>query len=208
MLPIRRVRGDAPFVLTENGLLSMIARQPNDRLPRCISGGIPMDAPLSHRSFVSYIDRSREYYAAQGYVKPYAWAHYGNAPFTPLSKPLSKCRIGLATTAGRRTVSALTGIGFFKRELYTEPAAPPPTRVDTDNLFWDRQATHTEDADSVLPVNRLAEFAAEGRIGSASPRYYGVPTDYSQNRTLEQAAPRILEWCREDGVDAVLLTAL
>ena len=47
-----------------------------------------------------------------------------------------------------------------------------------------------------------------GRIGSASPRFYGVPTDYSQSRTIEQAAPQILEWCREDGVDAVLLSAL
>ena len=167
-----------------------------------------MDAQQPYRSFVSYIDRSREYYAAQGYAKPYAWAHYDAVPFAPLPKPLSACRIGLVTTAGRKAAADPAVTGFFKRELYAEPATPPPTLINTDDLFWDRQATHTKDVDSVLPVNRLAEFAAEGRIGSASPRFYGVPTDYNQSRTLEQAAPRILEWCREDGVDAVLLTAL
>ena len=60
-----------------------------------------MDQLGPHRSFVSYIDRSREYYAAQGYDQPYAWAHYDDVPFTPLEKPLSACRVGLVTTAGR-----------------------------------------------------------------------------------------------------------
>ena len=60
-----------------------------------------MDQLRPYRSFVSYIDRSREYYAAQGYPKPYAWPHYDDVPFTPLQKPLSECRVGLVTTAGK-----------------------------------------------------------------------------------------------------------
>ena len=87
-------------------------------------------------------------------------------------------------------------------------AAPPPKSLFTGDLFWDKKATHTDDVDSFMPVNRLAEYAAAGRIGSVSPRFYGVPTDYSQGRTTERSAPQILEWCREDGLDAVLLTAL
>ena len=94
------------------------------------------------------------------------------------------------------------------KEPYAEPSDPPPTRLFTDDLGWDKEATHTDDVDSFLPVNRLAEYAANGRIGSVSPRFYGVPTDYSQDRTLQRYAPQILEWCREDGVDAVLLSAL
>ena len=31
----------------------------------------------SHRIFVSYIDKSREYYLARGYGNPYRWAHHG-----------------------------------------------------------------------------------------------------------------------------------
>jgi len=167
-----------------------------------------MDYLRSYRSFVSYIDRSREYYAAQGYSKPYAWAHHDDVPFTPLRKPISECRVGLVTTAGRTQAEGLIGAGRLMREPYAEPANPPPTHLFTDDLFWDKEATHTDDVDSFLPVNRLAEYATGGRIGSVSPRFYGVPTDYSQGRTSQRAAPQILEMCREDGLDAVLLSAL
>ncbi len=163
-----------------------------------------------YRSFVSYMDRSREYYAAQGYSKPYAWAHYDDVPFTPLGKALAQCRVGLVTTAARPQTDGLVDPLELMRlkKPYAELSNPPPTHLFTDDLGWDKWATHTDDVDSFLPVNRLAEYVAQGRIASASPRFYGVPTDYSQSRTLERYAPRILEWCREDGVDAVLLSAL
>lgn len=167
-----------------------------------------MDHLRPYRSFTSYIDRSREYYAAQGYPRPYAWARHDDVPFTALRKPLTDCRVGLVTTASRTPVTGAIGTGAYKRELYAERADPTPARLFTEDLFWDKEATHTDDVDSFLPVNRLAECAATGRIGSASPRFYRVPTDYSQTRTMQHSAPRILEWCREDGVDALLLAAL
>jgi hypothetical protein len=169
-----------------------------------------MEHLRAHRSFVSYIDRSREYYAAQGYAKAYAWPCHDDVPFYPLRKPLSECRVGLVTTAGRAqaegTKDALQSMRV--RELYAEPANPPPTRMFTRDLGWDKEATDTDDVDSFLPINRLAEYAANGRISSASPRFYGVPTDYSQRKTSQSYAPQVLEWCREDGVDALLLSAL
>jgi hypothetical protein len=163
-----------------------------------------------YRSFVSYIDRSRNYYAAQGYPKPYAWVHYDDVPFAPLGKKLSECRVGLVTTAARpqtdRTIDALLLMRL--KEPYAEPSDPPPVGLFTDDLGWDKEATHTNDVDSFLPINRLAEYAANGRIGSVSARFYGIPTDYSQSKTSERYAPQILEWCREDGVDTALLSAL
>ncbi|MDD4998322.1 MAG: glycine/sarcosine/betaine reductase selenoprotein B family protein, partial [Syntrophales bacterium] len=78
----------------------------------------------------------------------------------------------------------------------------------TDDLSWDKQATHTDDVDSFLPLHRMSDMAAAGRIGSLSPRFYGVPTDYSQSNTIQRHAPQILAWCRQDGVDAVLLAGL
>jgi len=104
--------------------------------------------------------------------------------------------------------TAPSGLGLAARELYAEPVNPPPTRLFTDDLGWDKEATHTEDIDSFLPINRVAEYAADGRIGSVAPRFYGVPTNYSKSTTLQRYAPQILEWCRDDGVDAVLLSAL
>jgi hypothetical protein len=165
-----------------------------------------MNQRQAFRTFLSYIDRSREYYGAQGYTRPYTWAHYQEVPFTPLRKPLSECRIGLVTTAGRKDSS---GSGqLLPRELYAMTADPIPARLYTQHLFWDKKATHTDDVHSFLPLHRLSEYADAGRIGSVSPRFYGVPTDYSQNRTISHDAPQILKWCREDEVDAVLLSGL
>ena len=38
------------------------------------------------------------FYAAQGYEKPYRWAHFADVPFAPLPKPLAQCRVALVTT--------------------------------------------------------------------------------------------------------------
>lgn len=168
-----------------------------------------MYQPRTHRSFVSYMDRSREYYAAQGYNKPYEWAHYNDVPFTPLKKPLAELRVGLVTTAEKPKLSEVVSLEILvQRVLYAEPSNPPPQNLFTDILSWDKEATHTKDVNSFLPVNQLNEYVSSGRIGSASGRFYGVPTDYSKSKTLNDYAPRILEWCREDHVDAVILTAL
>ena len=47
---------------------------------------------------VRYIDRIRDYYLAQGYEKPYDWAHYDEIPFTPLRKPLAESTVTLFST--------------------------------------------------------------------------------------------------------------
>ena len=48
---------------------------------------------------VPYMQRTRDYYTAIGYTTPYRWAHYVEAPFQPLKKPLSQSRVTIITTA-------------------------------------------------------------------------------------------------------------
>ena len=48
---------------------------------------------------VPYMQRTRDYYAAIGYTTPYRWAHYVDAPFQPLKKPLAQSRVTIITTA-------------------------------------------------------------------------------------------------------------
>lgn len=156
----------------------------------------------SHRSFVSYIDKSREYYLARGYGNPYRWAHHTDAPFAPLAKPLSQSRVALVSTA------ALTRERRTLTEVYCAPTEPPPVALYTDHRSWDKKATHTRDVESFLPIRRVAEYAAAGRIAAPSPRFYGVPTDFSQRRTLDKHAPAILDLCRADAVDVALLVPL
>ncbi len=160
------------------------------------------DFDPTQRGFVSYIDKSREFYLAKGYGNPYRWASNPDAPFTPLTKPLSESRVALVTTA------ALDLHGGRKRGLYAAPAQPAPEALYTHHLSWHKTATHTDDVETFLPVRRLNEYVAEGRLGSLSPRFYGVPTVYSARRTVHEDAPAVLDFCREDGGDIALLVAL
>jgi len=164
---------------------------------------------VTHRSFVSYIDRTREFYAAQGYPEPYVWARHADAPFAALAKPLAKCRVALITTASPWQEGApVDGVLRGGKQVWSGSTNAPPERLFTDDLAWDKEATHTRDVESFLPIRRLQDLAARGRIGGVSLRFHGVPTDYSQRRTREQDAPEILARCREDLVDVALLVPL
>lgn len=154
---------------------------------------------------VRYIERTRDYYRALGYKKDYVWASHEEVPFVRLGKPLGEARIGLVTTAhppGRSNTDA-KGV----RHVWSGPTDPLPV-VNTDKLAWDRESTHTEDRESFLPIATAARLVREGRIGSIAARFHGVPTEYSQRKTVEADAPQILARLREDGVDAILLSAL
>lgn len=153
----------------------------------------------SHRSFVSYIDKSREFYAAQGYPQPYRWAAHDNAPFSPLSKPLSECRVALVTTS-RSADHRVLG-------PYSAPSSPPPPAMQTKHLSWHKEATHTDDLGSFLPLAHLEQMATDGIIGSASPRFAGIPTVYSQRRTATWA-DEVLKTLTEDSVDLAVLIPL
>jgi D-proline reductase (dithiol) PrdB len=161
--------------------------------------------------YVRYIDRTREYYLAEGYAKPYKWAHFEDIPFTRLEKPLARCRVGLVTTSD---IAVETETGARERHdaaamvgnVYSIPVEVAPERLYSRSEHYDQHATTLDDVNSYCPVTRLREMAAAGRIGSLAPRFQGVYTSYSQRVTMERDAPEVLRCCREDGVDVVLLT--
>ncbi len=159
-------------------------------------------ADPTHRIFLSYIDKSRDLYLERGYGNPYRWASHEDAPFSALAKPLADCRFGLVTTA------SLTTADWHAREVYAAPTNPPPDALYTNHLSWHKKVTHTRDVESFLPIRRLEECAADGRIGSVSSRFYGVHTDYSERKTVHEYAPALLDMCRTDCVDVALLVAL
>ena len=154
---------------------------------------------------VRYIERTRDYYRALGYAKDYVWATYADVPFARLAKPLREARIGLVATAHPADKSNHDAAGI--RHVWSGDIDPLPV-VNTDNLAWDRESTHTEDRESFLPIATLNRLAKDGVLGSLAPRFHGAPTGYSQKKTTETDAPELLKRLREDRADAVLLTAL
>ncbi len=161
----------------------------------------------SHRSFISYIDRTREYYRALGYENPYQWAYFDSVPFAQLPGPLAQARVALITTASPYREPSPDELRPPK-EVWSGPTAEPPDRLYTEDLAWDKDSTHTDDTESFLPIRRLQEWAEEGRVGGLTARFHGVPTEYSQRRTIERDAPEILQRCRDDGAHVALLIPL
>ena len=150
---------------------------------------------------VSYMERTRNYYRALGYSNDYRWATFDDVPFTPPAKPLSKLRVVLITTASP------AGFDGVKR-VSSGAISPPPEKLFTDNVAWDKKSTHTNDRESFLPIEAASGLAAEGIFAGLTARFHGVPTEYSQRKTESEDAPEILNRVREDEADAAILCPL
>ena len=152
---------------------------------------------------VPYMDRTRRYYAAQGFEKAYAWAHFDDTPFARPAKPVANSTLALITTAALYERQATD-----PRMVASAETDPAPERLYGDDLSWDKRATHLDDLNSYFPIDRLRELVAEGRLGAIAPRFHCVPTEYSQRRTTMSDAPEVLARCRQDGADIALLVPL
>jgi hypothetical protein len=155
---------------------------------------------------VRYMDRTRDYYRALGYPSDYVWSRFDTVPFAPLTKPLSEATIGLVTTASPPDLGNRDASG--KRQVWSDAISPAPAKLFTNNLAWDKESTHTDDRSSFLPIEAIQHWAEEGLVGSVAARFHGVPTEYSQRKTIDIDAPQVLERLRADGADVALLSPL
>jgi hypothetical protein len=162
------------------------------------------DAPID------YMRRTRDYYIALGYDNPYRWAHYTDAPFTPLKKPLKDSTLALITTAapyqpdkGDQGPGAKYNAGAKFYTVWSgDSAHDHDTRIS--HIGYDRKHTTAKDSGTWFPLPLMREFAGQGRFKLAA-RFHAAPTNRSQRVTLETDAPEILARCRQDQVDAALL---
>jgi hypothetical protein len=163
------------------------------------------DAPIP------YMQRTREYYAAIGYSTPYRWAHYIEAPFTPLRKPLRKARVTIITTAApyrpdkgdQGPGAAYNGGAKFYQVYSGDTSQAHDLRIS--HIGYDRVHTTAEDNGTWFPLPALLRQREQGRIGAVTPRFHGAPTNRSHRVTVETDAPEILRRCREDDTDAAIL---
>lgn len=163
------------------------------------------DAPIP------YMQRTRDYYRAIGYTTPYRWAHYVEAPFTPLRKPLAQSRIALITTAApyrpdkgdQGPGAAYNGGAKFYQVYSGDTSQQHDLRIS--HIGYDRVHTTATDNGTWFPLPALLRAVAAGRVGAVAPRFHGAPTNRSHRVTVETDAPEILRRCREDGADAAIL---
>ena len=183
----------------------------NDTLPDNLDEELGFT--VDHDVPVPYMYRTRTYYQALGYERPYRWAQYVDVPFTPLKKPLSESRVVLISTAApfqpdkgdQGPWSAYNSAAKFYR-IYSLPVEPLPD-LRISHVGIDRLHTSQEDNRSWLPVAQLQRLQAEGRIGELNVRLHGAPTNRSHKTTIEQDCPEMLALLREDDADVAVLVA-
>jgi len=160
---------------------------------------------------IRYIERTRNYYLGLGYDNPYVWAHFLDAPFTPLAKPLNQSVLGLITTAvpfdpqkGPQGQGApYNAAAKFYQPYKKSTIGEVDLRIA--HVGIDRKNANLEDMNCWFPLEAAKRVTATGRIQSLSPHFYGLPTNRSQRHTLEIDAPLILEMLRADKVDVAVL---
>jgi D-proline reductase (dithiol) PrdB len=160
---------------------------------------------------IAYLERIRAYYQGLGYGAPYRWARFDDVPFAALGKPLSECRVGLVTTAApyREDCGALgpgapyNGAAKFYQVYAQSSAGRPDVRIS--HIAYDRVHTTAEDPNTWFPLAQIKRAASEGRIGSVSPRFYGLPTNRSHKTTERVDCPALLSELCDDEVDAAII---
>lgn len=132
-------------------------------------------------------------------------------PWTPAAKPLSRCTLALVTTAG---VHHGAQPPFDMQDAHGDASY---RELDGATIESDFAITHDyydhrdaeRDLNLVLPLARLRELVAEGKIGRLAERHYGFMghIDGPHIATLkQQTAPAVAARLKAAGVDVVLLT--
>ncbi len=151
---------------------------------------------------VRYIEQVRRIYAAE---PPYQWSSYDSSPLAPVGKPLSRCRIALLSSSGiyRQDQPLFDDVknDLTWREIPTDVAI-----ADLRISHFSKNAKAVTDVNTVFPIQRLRELAAEGFIGElASPAFTFMGRIFTRTRLQKEMAPALLERLYALGVDAALL---
>lgn len=162
---------------------------------------------------VSLTDRYRMMYGdwverAQALHHDFRVAENEAVAWTPLSRPLSNCRLALVTTAG---VHKRKDPPF---ETFAARGDPTYRVIPTNTESRDLMVSHghydhsdaDEDINCVFPIDRLRELEATGTIGALSREHFAFMGFNPNPDKLLESAREVAIKLHADHVDVVLLT--
>ena len=130
----------------------------------------------------------------------------GPPVWTPLSKPVSKLRIALITTAGLHFRDEPT---FDFADATFRPIGGGENAGDLvmsqSSANFDKTG-FAEDVNLVFPIDRFRELEARGRIGSLGGVHYSFMGAGVLPKAFEHSASQVAGLLKQDRVDAVFLT--
>jgi D-proline reductase (dithiol) PrdB len=132
---------------------------------------------------------------------------HDDSPWTPLSKPLSECRVALVTTGGlhlRADKPFTNGDQTFR----VIPSGTPPKDIllSHTSIGFDRSGV-IRDLNLVFPMDRLRELVEQGEIGSVGPNHYSfLGAQRKYDGLIGESGPEVGRRLKAEGVDAILMT--
>jgi D-proline reductase (dithiol) PrdB len=127
--------------------------------------------------------------------------------WTPVTKPLKEMTIALATAAGVHLKSdkRFNLAGDFTYRLI--PGDAPTSEMMVSHGGYDNGDVN-KDINCMFPLDRLRELAAEGFIKAVAPTHVGfMGGGGNQDKFKNETGPAIAKILKDEGVDAVVLTA-
>lgn len=127
--------------------------------------------------------------------------------WTPVTKEIKDMKIALATAAGVHLKSDkrfnLAGDFTYR----TIPGDAPSSELMVSHGGYDNGDVN-KDINCMFPIDRLKELAAEGFIKEVAPIHVGfMGGGGNQEKFKNETGPAIAKILKDEGVDAVLLTA-
>ncbi len=127
--------------------------------------------------------------------------------WTPVTKPLNEMKIGLATAAGvhLKTQTRFNFAGDFTYRFI--PGDAPTSDMMVSHGGYDNGDVN-KDINCMFPVDPLNELASEGYIKGVAEFHAGfMGGGGNQEKFKNETGPAIAAKFKEEGVDAVVLTA-
>jgi D-proline reductase (dithiol) PrdB len=154
---------------------------------------------------VDYLARTRARYDALGYPQ-YRWVENAGAPpFTPITKPLNRSRLGSIGSGG--IYRAGQKAYHFKDDTSyrTIPISTPVDQLRITHFAYDLSDART-DPNIVFPLAPLREMAVDGEIGELAPEAFSfVGGIYSARRCRDELAPKLVHELLRQECDLALL---
>jgi D-proline reductase (dithiol) PrdB len=132
-------------------------------------------------------------------------------PWTEMRKPLSKCKVGLVTSAGLHLRGDKPFIGDHEKRDHSFRVIPSSARAadigqSHTSIGFDRTGIYKE-INVAFPIDRLRELAEQGVIGGVAKNLYSFMGAVTYpNQMMAKTGPEAARLMKEEGVDVVLLT--